>query len=307
MKYPKVSVIVPVFNAERYLQRCVDSILAQNFTVFELILIDDGSKDKSGKICDEYALKDPRVKVFHNQWGGVSRARNTGLDNAQGEWVTFIDSDDYISPDFLSSMLNENVDLVVGQSRHFDPGGKPYIVESLPTQLLMEESQVRSFLSEHLVNLIMRTPWGKLFKRDKMVGVRFDNSLRIGEDTVFVDKYLLGCKSISVVDAPVYYYFTGEKKNAKYSMSLEDGLYHIKRIVTQYRELNVKCLRFEEFIFGFMLSLCAGNMKTNVWFCDKFMIGLIRSFRSVLPVRIYWKYQLMRLPLFFNLFIKSYC
>ena len=306
MSNPKVSVIVPVYNAERYLHRCVDSILAQDFTSFELLLIDDGSKDKSGEICDEYARNDPRVKVFHNQWGGVSLARNTGLDNAQGEWVTFVDSDDYISPDFLSSMVDEDVDLVVGQSRHFDSEGKPYMVESIPAQLFMDESQMRLFLSEHLVNHIMRTLWGKLYRRAKTAGVRFDSSLRIGEDTVFVERYLLGCKSISVVAAPVYYYFTGEKKNVKYSMSPEDGIYHLKKIVGQYRELNVKCLRFEEFIFGFMLSLCVDNMEDNTWFRDKFIVGLIKSFRALLPKRIYWKYQLMRLPLFFHLFINGY-
>ena len=101
----------------------------------------------------------------------------------------------------------------------------------------------------NMQGLIMRTPWGKLYRRTKTVGVRFDSSLRIGEDTVFVEKYLLGCKSISVVATPVYYYFTGEKKNVKYNMSPEDGIYHLKKIVGQYRELNVKCQRFEEFIF----------------------------------------------------------
>ena len=96
MENPKISIIVPVYNAERYLHRCIDSILAQTFRDFELLLIDDGSKDNSGYICDEYAEKDERVKVWHKENGGVSSARNVGLDNARGEWVTFADSDDWL-------------------------------------------------------------------------------------------------------------------------------------------------------------------------------------------------------------------
>ena len=93
---PKISVIVPVYNTEKYLHRCIDSILLQTFTDFELLLIDDGSKDSSGAICDEYASKDNRVRVFHKENGGVSSARNLGLDNAKGEWIAFVDSDDWM-------------------------------------------------------------------------------------------------------------------------------------------------------------------------------------------------------------------
>ena len=102
---PKISVIVPVYNAEKYLHRCIDSILSQTFTDFELLLIDDGSKDGSGAICDEYAAKDNRVRVFHKENGGVSSARNLGLDNACGEWVTFVDADDYVRPSYLATYI----------------------------------------------------------------------------------------------------------------------------------------------------------------------------------------------------------
>lgn len=101
---PAISVIVPVYNVEKYLNRCIDSILNQTFTDLEVLLINDGSRDKSGEICDEYVLKDSRVRVFHKENGGVSSARNIGLDNARGEWITFVDSDDWIEQTMYSEI-----------------------------------------------------------------------------------------------------------------------------------------------------------------------------------------------------------
>ena len=107
---PVISVIVPVYNVEKYLHRCVDSILAQTFTDFELILVDDGSPDNCGKICDEYAEKDSRIHVIHKVNGGLSDARNAGLDwafaNSNSEWVTFIDSDDWVDKYYLEYLYN---------------------------------------------------------------------------------------------------------------------------------------------------------------------------------------------------------
>lgn len=107
MFLPTISVIIPVYNTEKYLHRCIDSILAQTFTNFELLLVDDGSTDNSGKICDEYAKKDSRVRVFHKENGGVSSARNVGLDNARGEWIAFVDSDDWIEHTMYKSLYDK--------------------------------------------------------------------------------------------------------------------------------------------------------------------------------------------------------
>lgn len=109
MSFPRLSVVVPVYNTEKYLHRCVNSILAQTFTDFELLLIDDGSKDSSGVICDDYVAKDSRVRVFHKENGGVSSARNFGLDNAKGEWIAFVDSDDWIETTMFELMYEKAV------------------------------------------------------------------------------------------------------------------------------------------------------------------------------------------------------
>ena len=111
-----ISIIIPVYNAENFLCSTVDSILSQNSLDYELLLIDDGSKDKSGKICDEYARQDGRVRVFHKKNGGVSSARNLGLDNAKGEWVSFVDADDWVSGIYFSEgLLDTSNDLVLNK------------------------------------------------------------------------------------------------------------------------------------------------------------------------------------------------
>lgn len=117
---PKISVIVPVYNVEKYLRQCIDSVLLQSYVDFELLLINDGSKDSSGKICDEYAARDSRVRVLHKENGGVSSARNLGLDNAQGEWIMFLDADDFWADNNILKKLidvveRDNLDIVRGE------------------------------------------------------------------------------------------------------------------------------------------------------------------------------------------------
>ena len=101
---PVISVIVPVYNVEKYLEKCVQSVLAQTFKEIEILLIDDGSKDASGRLCDQYALKDGRIRVIHKENGGLSDARNRGIMEARGDYLSFIDGDDYIEPDMLGSL-----------------------------------------------------------------------------------------------------------------------------------------------------------------------------------------------------------
>lgn len=103
---PEVSIVIPIYRVEKYLRQCIDSILNQSFTNFELILVDDGSPDTCPQICDEYALKDKRVKVYHLNNGGVSKARNYGVSVSSADWITFVDGDDYLATTYLSSLYN---------------------------------------------------------------------------------------------------------------------------------------------------------------------------------------------------------
>lgn len=207
MDNPKISVIVPVYNVEQYLCRCIDSILAQTFTDFELLLIDDGSKDRSGEICDEYAGKDERVRVFHKENGGVSSARNLGLDNAKGEWISFVDADDWVSGDYLKDLQNtykNEIDLVECGYYNVSKCGER---EVLP---VFKDTDAKLYLKK----LFSYAPfyegylWVKLFKRniiDKQ-NLRFDVKLHYNEDRVFIAKYLIECRNIKILSKCLYYY-----------------------------------------------------------------------------------------------------
>lgn len=158
---PLISIIIPVYNSEKTLNRCVNSILNQTFMDWELLLVDDGSTDKSGKICDQYALKDFRIRVFHKKNGGVSSARNTGLDYAIGSWITFVDSDDFIDATFLDTLIRlQSSDLCIS--------GIQFINNE--TILLPPEEYIKIENVAELDNLLNKlyftAPWGKVYKNE---------------------------------------------------------------------------------------------------------------------------------------------
>ena len=307
MNNPKISVIVPVYNAEKYLHRCVDSILAQTFPDFELLLIDDGSMDKSGEICDDYGEKDERVSVFHKLNGGVSSARNLGLDKAKGEWITFIDADDYVSVDYFDSIAEQSADLIVLHNRIIYEDGSSH-EEAIPTQNIFGKDKVNEFLKRNLLFMIMRAPWGKLFRHSLIGNIRFDNTLRLGEDTVWVNHYLRNCNSISVSEVGTYFYFeTNISFYDKYSMSAQECKEHLKSLIMSFRELNIEYPQYEMFLFKLIFPLCWKNMvgMSMVWFRDKFILNMIGSLRPYFRKKEYIKYQLMRIPWFSDWYFKT--
>ena len=196
---PEISVIVPVYKAEAYITRCVDSILSQTFTDFELILVDDGSPDRSGIICDEYAQQDSRVRVIHKPNGGVSSARNTGLDSAYGRWITFVDSDDYVTECYLEHLFHPNYDMCVSGHIHYVENTKQVLTKGLSTQTVSKlDSETFSELIEQNGKYWLLFCWGRLYRRDilEQNSIRFDQSIKIGEDYIFFIQYLTYCQNI---------------------------------------------------------------------------------------------------------------
>lgn len=210
-----ISVIVPVYDVEPYLRQCVDSILAQTFTDFELILVDDGSPDNCGAICDEYAKKDRRVHVIHQANGGLSAARNAGLDwmfaNSNSRYVTFIDSDDWVHVQYLELLLHEILEYNVEVS---------VCTFKRPTKHSKErEERCKSIKSEKLTaeELLIKHEWdynyacGKLYQRDLFRNIRYPVGKNF-EDTLTTYRVLFSAnkKEIVWIDQPLYFYFLNE-------------------------------------------------------------------------------------------------
>lgn len=206
MHIPEFSVIVPVYKVERYLGRCIASVLAQTFADFELILIDDGSPDESGAICDRFAAKDERIIVIHQQNRGVSAARNAGLDIARGKYIVFVDSDDTVEENYLKCMCGYDVDMVVAGVKNCSTDGilNCRLVLSQNEYINVSEDLVRWMIREHLLDYV----FSKRYEREKIQkkGIRFDEQLALGEDTLFVSQYLCSCDSVQLVSGTPYIY-----------------------------------------------------------------------------------------------------
>ncbi len=201
---PKISIIVPVYNVEKYLNRCLDSILAQSFTDWECILVDDGSPDNSGRICDEYAVKDSRFRVFHKENGGVSSARNLGLEKTTGEWVVFVDSDDTLWQNALETMMlkSSGNDMSIFNLQFKYESGKERHQEILERQV--SSMQV---INELLCYKTNGGPVAKLFNASIAKSLKFKEELTIGEDLFYNIEFLLKSKKdVNVYNDIVYDY-----------------------------------------------------------------------------------------------------
>lgn len=207
-----ISVIVPVYKVEKYIHRCVDSILGQTYADFELILVDDGSPDNCTGICDEYAAKDSRVVVIHQENGGLSAARNAGIDwafaNSDSQWLSFIDSDDWVHPEYLRRLLDAALENNVSVSicgYVQTEGADPEIDPDTLTSVLWN---TEGFFVEHNVNATVA--WGKLYRKECFRSIRYPLG-KLHEDEFTTYKILFAFESVAVIAAPLYAYYTNPK------------------------------------------------------------------------------------------------
>lgn len=230
-----ISIIIPVYKAESTIHRCVNSILSQTFNDFELILVDDGSPDNSGAICDECALKDSRVHVIHKSNGGASSARNAGLDIMKGEYVTFIDSDDYVLDRYIEHLRSVDADLVIGGFKDMPkPNGN---IICCPNAVY-DKYSIGDFLSQEINSILFKSPCSKLFnvKIIQKSNLRFDINIHFGEDSVFMLQYLCLCESLATVDFPDYMYYIPSVN--KYFISYNSYKYIVRKKVYEYKKLQ---------------------------------------------------------------------
>ncbi|MCL2661794.1 MAG: glycosyltransferase [Oscillospiraceae bacterium] len=218
---PLISIIVPVFNTEEYLSRCIDSILDQSHKNLDIILVNDGSTDSSGEICDRYAETDARIQVIHQANAGVSFARNTGLDNARGEWIGFVDSDDWIKPDMYAELIKaaiENNKMIscCDYIRYFSATRQEYRnqqQDNNPITMTREQSIEFSLdpkipnLEGYAVSLILHR---SLLEALNPSPLRFDTDIHYAEDWLFIIQLLIQADGIVHVPMALYFYFQRE-------------------------------------------------------------------------------------------------
>lgn len=232
-----ISIIVPVYNVEKYLRRCVDSILNQSHRDLQIILVDDGSPDGCGRICDEYAKKDRRIDVIHKHNGGQAAARNSGLDIAKGDYIGFVDSDDYIEPDMYEKMLcklqEHQADICVC-SRYVET----------------EEGKLKSYVSKKAKETVMdkvqglkhmiaftdfdMAAWDKLYKAEILSDLRFPSG-KINEDYYFITEVFDRCEKIIYIPLPFYHYVQRTDSTTRNSV-LEKNLVQASEYLTEFLE-----------------------------------------------------------------------
>lgn len=227
---PKISVTVPVYKAEAYLRKCIDSLLAQTLTDFELILVDDGSPDNSPMICDQYMYKDTRVRVIHQGNSGVSAARNSGIRHAQGDYLVFVDSDDYVDASYLEMLykgFDSDADIAIcgyytvwtnrPSSVHIDP--------TRPAEYAGDLSGVFKNMIEHD---LLYSPFNKMYKTKVLKNnhIFFDETMTLGEDLCFNIAYLHYCETCYLCNVPLYYYV---KSNSTLSNNIPLNYFNIQK------------------------------------------------------------------------------
>lgn len=271
-KNPLVSIIIPVYNVEMYLDECLNSVINQDYKNLEIILVDDGSTDKSGEICDKFAKKDNRIKVIHQKNAGVSSARNKGLDSKSGDFVTFVDSDDTMGKEHILNMVNllkDDADMVC-----------------MPLNKNIITQNIREFNGIKSLRYILREQYGKylnyswsncnkLFKSDVIKNIRYLSDEKVGEDLSFSWKAFLSSKKV----------IFGNKKTYNYRVS--DTSVMQSNFDERHESLALVCDRFLEYVKNNDIDLLEEAYYTKA----NSLFGLLYRARDVENIKMVKKYS----------------
>lgn len=256
-----ITIIIPIYNSEKYLRTCIDSVLVQSHTNFEILLINDGSTDGSGRICDEYAQKDSRIKVFHKENGGVSSARNVGLDYAKGEWICFVDSDDTVKENYLSNLAANiaDADLIISGLIKRNSKKNIYTKEAFP-EIICSSKDFNIYMQEYPLSNF-GYPFSKLFKREILIDqkIRFNENVHMFEDVIFLFTYIRFCSEIKFISETDYNYMIADGGSLStrvnkfeseylgfisfYNLVLNEYKISVEELCTEYPELGYRLTR----------------------------------------------------------------
>jgi len=306
---PKISIIVPVYNVEEYLGRCVDSILSQTFTDFECILVDDGSPDKCPVICDEYAKKDERITVIHKKNGGVSSARNAGLDVARGEWIGFVDSDDWCDTDMFSVLyenaLRYNADVSICDFK------KVRCCCTIENRTTKKEPKVYNKYEAKIRLFSTHTFWGtsccKLVKHSLISqnNIQYEKAIKYKEDTLFFFEIFNFADKVVYVPVHYYNYFSNPRsvtKQCGLTDAAKTAFVAYDRMIFMEYDIKIKNRIILNKIL-FALLLCNQHIKSGDYKSDDFyfIINIFSQYKYIIiysfSITIYKKIKIILLLL----------
>ena len=280
-----ISVIIPLYNADAYLSRCLDSVLNNTYQSLQIICIDDGSTDNSRQILEYYCRNDPRILVVHTDNHGVSMARNEGLKRAAGQWISFIDSDDWIHPHFFETLLiiaqKTNADIITSNIQHV-------------TKFLPFEDISTSDISPHLLD---GNPWnwsgrfyvtGRLFKREIVINQRFDETIRYGEDTLFnINIIFQPSIRICCIDQPLYYYYdragslSSENKPQKRAVLCQELIKRAVKEIDEDKKQLYLISAIKRSLSNRYDALAIGNLENVVRLCNDILADGLRELKRM--------------------------
>lgn len=262
---PLISVIVPVYKVEKYIHKCIDSILNQTFRDFELFLVDDGSPDNCGKICDEYSTKDDRIIVIHKENGGLSDARNVAIDRANGEYLTFIDSDDYVAPDYLESLYNALIqsdsDIAISNITTFAENGQ------YDNEFYKITDKIEVLEGKDIFSTIYRpNACAKLYKRFIFDDIRYPVE-RLYEDAFVYHDVLSKANRIVLTGVNSYYYLVRDDSimHQEYKLAFTDIIDAIELRVKKLEELGLQDLADDNRVFIYSrVAVAYANLDPSI-------------------------------------------
>ncbi|MGN0505736.1 MAG: glycosyltransferase [Lachnospiraceae bacterium] len=270
---PLVSIILPVYNAEKTLEKCVDSVLKQKFTDFELILVDDGSKDSSGLLCDKYASEDSRVRVIHKENSGVSDSRNAAMDVARGTYLQFLDSDDWLTPDatelFAAAATENDCDMVVAD--FFRVAGERVAHKGdIQEERLMNREEYAMCMMEKPADFYYGVLWNKFFRRDiiEKYHLRMDKEISWCEDFMFNLEYIRYIRSVYILCVPIYYYVKRKGSLVSQGSSLSKTIKMKREVFAVYKKFYKDVFEEEDYdkirlqVYRFLFDAAGDGMVT---------------------------------------------
>ncbi len=301
-----VSIIVPVYKVEKYLNKCVESIVNQTYTNLEIILVDDGSPDDCGKICDEYKKADRRIKVIHKQNGGLSSARNAGLDICSGDYICFVDSDDEIAPDYVEILLKKqqeyNADIVCCLAKEInEQSNENFIWKSVQKDTVFSDNIIESYYKLRCGNDFDNTftvAWNKIYKKEIFNDLRYTEG-RIYEDSAILLLILNKCKRLVIVPNALYYYLRSFNSITKSQMNQQKIDSKTKNLVER-----IEFLKNNNYV-----NLCKNEFSSIGSFVREFFKAKGRNQKKLISsqIKLLWKnyHKLLKINSFKNLAI--YC